>query len=138
MCVHVVPHITLTPPTTPSARSNPGGSARSEEQALAQAHKLGYPVMIRPSFVLGGRAMEILYNDADMKRCVRRACCARVCCGCAVRVQQCLLRPGEMMRTTKQHYLRGPLCAVSAASSLKAALPLVARQLQPVLWAPVV
>lgn len=82
VCVHAVPHITLTT-RPPPARSTPGGSARSEEQALAQAHKLGYPVMIRPSFVLGGRAMEILYNDADMKRCVRRACCARVAVLCA-------------------------------------------------------
>lgn len=51
-------------------RQPAGGSARSEAEAFDKAHKLGYPVMIRPSYVLGGRAMEILYNDDDLKRCV--------------------------------------------------------------------
>ncbi len=51
-------------------RQPAGGSARSEKEAYDKAHKLGYPVMIRPSYVLGGRAMEILYNDDDLKRCV--------------------------------------------------------------------
>jgi carbamoyl-phosphate synthase large subunit len=50
-----------------------GGVCRTEAEAQAQAHKLGYPVMIRPSFVLGGRAMEILYNDEDLKRYVTYA-----------------------------------------------------------------
>lgn len=49
-------------------RQPAGGSARSEEQAFAKAHALGYPVMIRPSYVLGGRAMEIIYSDEDLKR----------------------------------------------------------------------
>ena len=39
----------------------PGGMATNEESALKQSKKLGYPVMVRPSFVLGGRAMEIVY-----------------------------------------------------------------------------
>lgn len=51
-------------------RQPAGGSARSEEEAFEKAHKLGYPVMIRPSYVLGGRAMEILYSDEDLKRYV--------------------------------------------------------------------
>ena len=41
---------------------------RSEAEAFEKAHQLGYPVMIRPSYVLGGRAMEIIYNDDDLKR----------------------------------------------------------------------
>lgn len=40
----------------------PGDMVTSEEQALGVANKLGYPVMVRPSFVLGGRAMEIVYG----------------------------------------------------------------------------
>ena len=40
----------------------PGDMVVSEEQALQIAQKLGYPVMVRPSFVLGGRAMEIVYT----------------------------------------------------------------------------
>lgn len=40
----------------------PGGMATNEESALKQAKKLGFPVMVRPSFVLGGRAMEIVYR----------------------------------------------------------------------------
>ena len=40
----------------------PGTMVTSEEQALAASKDLGYPVMVRPSFVLGGRAMEIVYR----------------------------------------------------------------------------
>eukprot|EP00798_Chlamydomonas_sp_ICE-L_P004406 gene4406-14531_t len=45
-----------------------GGSCRTEEEAMAKAHELGFPVMIRPSYVLGGRGMEVVYNDEDLKR----------------------------------------------------------------------
>jgi len=45
-----------------------GGSARTEAEAFNKAHALGYPVMIRPSYVLGGRAMEIIYTDDDLRR----------------------------------------------------------------------
>ena len=41
--------------------------ATTVEAALAVAHRIGYPVMVRPSYVLGGRGMEVLYND-DMMR----------------------------------------------------------------------
>ncbi|HLX88750.1 MAG TPA: carbamoyl-phosphate synthase large subunit, partial [Acidimicrobiales bacterium] len=41
----------------------PGGTASTVEEALAVAHKVGYPVLVRPSYVLGGRAMEIVYDD---------------------------------------------------------------------------
>jgi carbamoyl-phosphate synthase large subunit len=44
----------------------PNGMAASTEKALAVAHGLGYPVLIRPSFVLGGRAMKIVYDDDDL------------------------------------------------------------------------
>jgi len=54
-------------------RQPAGGSARSETEAFEKANKLGYPVMIRPSYVLGGRAMEILYNNDDLKRYVTHA-----------------------------------------------------------------
>ena len=40
----------------------PGDMVTSEQEAVAVADKLGYPVMVRPSFVLGGRAMEIVYG----------------------------------------------------------------------------
>lgn len=43
-----------------------GGIARSEEDALAIAAEIGYPVVVRPSYVLGGRAMEIVYNDEKL------------------------------------------------------------------------
>ncbi|KAL1557111.1 carbamoyl-phosphate synthase (glutamine-hydrolyzing) [Salvia divinorum] len=43
-----------------------GGIARSEEDALAIAAKIGYPVVVRPSYVLGGRAMEIVYSDEKL------------------------------------------------------------------------
>lgn len=44
----------------------PSATARTEAEALAAAQKLGYPVMLRPSFVLGGRAMEICRSDEDI------------------------------------------------------------------------
>ena len=40
----------------------PGDMVTSEQEAVAVADQLGYPVMVRPSFVLGGRAMEIVYG----------------------------------------------------------------------------
>lgn len=43
------------------------GSGRTYEEILALAHKIGYPVMVRPSYVLGGRAMQIVYNDTQLK-----------------------------------------------------------------------
>ncbi|MEM6899275.1 MAG: carbamoyl-phosphate synthase large subunit [Pseudomonadota bacterium] len=46
----------------------PSATARSEEEALEAAQSLGYPVMLRPSFVLGGRAMEICHSDGDIQR----------------------------------------------------------------------
>ena len=46
----------------------PGGTAVTTEEALAIARRVGYPALVRPSYVLGGRAMEIVYDDADVRR----------------------------------------------------------------------
>ncbi|HEU4698173.1 MAG TPA: carbamoyl-phosphate synthase large subunit [Gemmatimonadales bacterium] len=46
----------------------PSGIAFSVEEALAVAARVGYPVLVRPSYVLGGRAMEIVYDDASLSR----------------------------------------------------------------------
>jgi carbamoyl-phosphate synthase large subunit len=46
----------------------PSRTARSVEEAEVKAHEIGYPVMLRPSFVLGGRAMEIARNDEDLRK----------------------------------------------------------------------
>ena len=45
----------------------PNGIARSYEQSLKIANRISYPVVVRPSYVLGGRAMEIVYSDSDLK-----------------------------------------------------------------------
>ncbi|HEY5779037.1 MAG TPA: carbamoyl-phosphate synthase large subunit [Terrimicrobiaceae bacterium] len=50
-----------------------GGTATNEHEALAVAQKIGYPVLVRPSFVLGGRAMEIVHEDKDLRRYIRTA-----------------------------------------------------------------
>ncbi len=49
-------------------RQTPNGSAISTDDATAIANKIGYPVLVRPSFVLGGRAMELVYNEGDLRR----------------------------------------------------------------------
>ncbi len=54
-------------------RQPPNRTARSEDQALALANEIGYPLVVRPSYVLGGRAMEIVYNDADLSRYMTEA-----------------------------------------------------------------
>jgi carbamoyl-phosphate synthase large subunit len=46
----------------------PNGMARSYQDALKVAQTIDYPVVVRPSYVLGGRAMEIVYSDADLER----------------------------------------------------------------------
>jgi carbamoyl-phosphate synthase large subunit len=45
----------------------PNGTARSVEEAVAVAQRIGYPVLVRPSYVLGGRAMEIVYDDGSLR-----------------------------------------------------------------------
>jgi len=49
------------------------GTARDEAEAREIAARLGYPVLIRPSYVLGGRAMELCNNEADLTRYLKRA-----------------------------------------------------------------
>jgi len=54
-------------------RQPSSGTAMSYEQTLKIANRLGYPLLIRPSFVLGGRAMEIVHDEASLKSCVANA-----------------------------------------------------------------
>jgi len=51
----------------------PSGTATTLEEALAITAKIGYPSLVRPSFVLGGRAMQIVYNDAELTHYMRTA-----------------------------------------------------------------
>jgi len=54
-------------------RQTPNGSAINTEEAITIANKIGYPVLVRPSFVLGGRAMELVYNEEDLRRYMESA-----------------------------------------------------------------
>jgi len=54
-------------------RQTPGATATNEEEALEVAISVGYPVLVRPSFVLGGRAMEIVHSPEDLRRYIRTA-----------------------------------------------------------------
>jgi carbamoyl-phosphate synthase large subunit len=54
-------------------RAPRSGVARSDAEAVAIAAEIGYPVLVRPSYVLGGRGMEIVYDDATLRAYVRRA-----------------------------------------------------------------
>ncbi|WP_374673808.1 carbamoyl-phosphate synthase large subunit [Ideonella sp.] len=51
----------------------PNRTARTEEAALQMAQEIGYPLVVRPSYVLGGRAMEIVHGDKDLERYMREA-----------------------------------------------------------------
>jgi len=51
----------------------PNGLATNEEEAVTAAKTLGYPVLVRPSFVLGGRAMQIVYSDSELRHYMQHA-----------------------------------------------------------------
>jgi carbamoyl-phosphate synthase large subunit len=51
----------------------PNGIATNESEALTVARSLGYPILVRPSFVLGGRAMQIVYSDGELQHYMRFA-----------------------------------------------------------------
>ncbi|SDQ99702.1 carbamoyl-phosphate synthase large subunit [Natronobacterium texcoconense] len=50
-----------------------GGTAFSKEEALELAHDIGYPVLVRPSYVLGGRAMDVVYDDEELETYIEEA-----------------------------------------------------------------
>ncbi|WMJ08950.1 carbamoyl-phosphate synthase large subunit [Nitrosomonas sp. sh817] len=54
-------------------RQPPNRTARNPEEALLAAEEIGYPLVVRPSYVLGGRAMEIVHEKADLERYMREA-----------------------------------------------------------------
>ncbi|HUH88069.1 MAG TPA: carbamoyl-phosphate synthase large subunit [Pusillimonas sp.] len=54
-------------------RQPPNRTARTEGEALAHAAEIGYPLVVRPSYVLGGRAMEIVHEQQDLERYMREA-----------------------------------------------------------------
>jgi carbamoyl-phosphate synthase large subunit len=54
-------------------RQPPNRTARSAQKALAVAEEIGYPLVVRPSYVLGGRAMEIVYQQSDLEQYMREA-----------------------------------------------------------------
>ncbi|MCL7461960.1 carbamoyl-phosphate synthase large subunit [Pseudomonas sp. NW5] len=54
-------------------RQPANATARSEDEALAHSKAIGYPLVVRPSYVLGGRAMEIVYQEEELKRYMREA-----------------------------------------------------------------
>jgi carbamoyl-phosphate synthase large subunit len=51
----------------------PNATATSVEEVRALAQEIGYPVLLRPSYVLGGRAMELVYDDADVEQFMKKA-----------------------------------------------------------------
>ena len=54
-------------------RQPPNRTARTEAEALSHAAEIGYPLVVRPSYVLGGRAMEIVHEQTDLERYMREA-----------------------------------------------------------------
>ena len=54
-------------------RQPPNRTARTESEALGHAQEIGYPLVVRPSYVLGGRAMEIVHEQIDLERYMREA-----------------------------------------------------------------
>jgi len=51
----------------------PGGTSRSAAETIRVARRLGYPVLVRPSYVLGGRAMQVVYDEASLQGCIHGA-----------------------------------------------------------------
>ncbi len=51
----------------------PNRTARTDEEAIINAREIGYPLVVRPSYVLGGRAMEIIHVESDLERYMREA-----------------------------------------------------------------
>ena len=62
---HMIHQLGLTQP--------PNALATSTEDGIVKAEKVGYPLVVRPSYVLGGRAMEIVYNESELRRYLREA-----------------------------------------------------------------
>jgi carbamoyl-phosphate synthase large subunit len=62
---HLIQELELTQP--------PNRTARDPNEAVRQAEEVGFPVVVRPSYVLGGRAMEIVYDEEDLRRYMREA-----------------------------------------------------------------
>ena len=58
---------------TLNLRQPPNRTARAEDEALRLAEEIGYPLVVRPSYVLGGRAMEIVHDPRDLERYMREA-----------------------------------------------------------------
>jgi len=54
-------------------RQPDNATARSEDEAIAASKTIGYPLVVRPSYVLGGRAMEIVYDEEELRRYMREA-----------------------------------------------------------------
>ncbi len=59
--------------TTLGLRQPPNRTARTEDEAFRLAEEIGYPLVVRPSYVLGGRAMEIVHHPDDLQRYMREA-----------------------------------------------------------------
>ena len=62
---HLIQHLGLRQP--------PSVTTRSEGEAVTEAAQIGYPLVVRPSYVLGGRAMEVVYDETGLKRYMREA-----------------------------------------------------------------
>src|SRR2546423_364265 len=60
-------------PASPSPAAARTRTALDAEQALRAARRIGFPVLVRPSYVLGGRAMQIVYDEAELARYMERA-----------------------------------------------------------------
>ena len=54
-------------------RQPPNCTVRSVEEGIEEANKISYPLVVRPSYVLGGRAMEVVYNEEELKRYMHQA-----------------------------------------------------------------
>ncbi len=65
------------------------GTARTLTEATAIAGRIGYPVLVRPSYVLGGRGMEIVYSDAQLAEYVQRALADAARSGGPARSRRC-------------------------------------------------
>ena len=105
-------------------------TVRSVDEAVAAASNIGYPLVVRPSYVLGGRAMEIVYREGLLPICAMRFRCLTIR-RFARPVPQLRHRGGYRRVSDGEHVVLDRSCSTSNRQAFTLAIPHVRSTLQP-------